>query len=119
MNYLDVSELVGKTLTEIKNEDNIEIIFTCDNGEKYKMFHSQDCCESVSVDDIVGDLNDLLNTPIIKAEEVSNSEDPKDNRDHSWTWTFYHLSTIKGHVTIKWYGESNGYYSETVDFVKI
>jgi hypothetical protein len=38
------------------------------------MFHSQDCCESVSLDDISGELADLVNSPITKAEEVTSNE---------------------------------------------
>ena len=122
----NVSDLIGKTLTSVEvNEDKDEITFVTTEGEKYLMYHSQDCCESVTVEDICGDLKDLVGTPIVKAEESSSDiwpEGVKDNRDkyddESFTWTFYNFATIKGYVTIRWYGSSNGYYSESVDFVK-
>jgi len=127
---VEFKELIGKTITKINvNEKNDRIEFFCENESSifknvplvYVMYHCQDCCESVSVEDINGDLDDLLNTPILQAEERTSGENPdglqKDYQD-SFTWTFYHLATIKGYVTIRWYGESNGYYSEKVDFFK-
>jgi hypothetical protein len=126
---MDFSVLQGKTLTSIEKksytdkwQDNeiYELIFTTDTGEKYKMHHYQDCCENVHVESIVGDLDDLLNTPILLAEESSNNDHDKETADYdSNTWTFYKLRTIKGSVDIRWHGSSNGYYSETVNFEKI
>lgn len=127
-NYVKIEALLGKTLTNIdvqrgsfKVDD--QITFTCSTGERYEMRHIQNCCESVDIEDINGDLNDLIGSPILKAEEVTNSEEnpegvTKEYQD-SFTWTFYHLATVKGYVTIRWYGESNGYYSESVDFIKL
>jgi len=101
-----------------------DIFFECDNGEIFQMYHEQDCCENVYVEDIAGDINDLIGSPITMAEEVRNLNGENDTKplceyDDSFTWTFYKLATIKGYVTIRWYGESNGYYSESVDIRKI
>jgi len=74
--------------------------------------------------DIAGDINDLIGSPILLAEVVTNeNENPPGveilEYQESFTWTFYKLSTKKGSVTISWYGESNGYYNESVTFTKI
>lgn len=120
MTYTNVSELLGKVITNIEiGPYNDEIIFTCDDGTQYKMYHDQSCCETVSIDDIAGELDCLLNSPILQAEESSSDDGPQSECDYSWTWTFYKLATAKGYVTIRWYGSSNGYYSESVDFVRL
>lgn len=120
---LDVKfeELTGKTLTNVEIKGD-EVVFTTEAGEAYRLYHSQDCCESVAVEDVCGDLNDLIGSPLVEAEEVTSAENPegvtKEHQD-SFTWTFYKLRTAKGSVVIRWYGESNGYYSESVDFARV
>ena len=119
--YEKFSDLVGKTMESVVNNNDEEIVFKTVDGDVYKLYHSQDCCESVSVEDIAGDLKDLVGSPITMAEEETSGENPpgvdKGNQE-SFTWTFYKLATVKGYVTIRWYGESNGYYSESVSFSK-
>jgi hypothetical protein len=117
----EINELVGKTLDRIIIlNDKSEINFYCTDGISYSMLHHQDCCESVYVDDIVGDIKDLIDTPILEAREDTNQNDPKqDDTNDSFTWTFYNIRTINGSVTIKWYGTSNGYYSESVSFDQV
>lgn len=127
--YLDINVLVGKILvgvevSEDKDGDDDRITFTTNEGEVYIMYHDQDCCEGVYIDDVCGDLDDLIGSPIIRATEDTNvDENPEGVKvpeyQESFTWTFYNLVTAKGHVTIRWYGESNGYYSESANLHRI
>ena len=115
--HVDLSALMGKIVTNILiNDEHDVILFVCSDDEVYKMYHEQDCCESVGIEDISGNLEDLLNTPITMAEEESNSSETEWG---SCTWTYYKLATVKGYVTLRWCGESNGYYSESVDVIQV
>jgi hypothetical protein len=115
---MDFENLKGKTLKTIEQRGVDEILITDSSGVSYKMHHDQDCCECVEVEEVIGDFSDLLNSPILLAEVVTDNETVKDDEypDESFLWTFYKLATLKGAVTIRWYGSSNGYYSEEVDF---
>jgi len=118
---INISEFVGKIFISINVRDEF-IDFLTDKKEKYQMYHEQDCCETVYVDDICGNIVDLLESPILKAEERTSNDNRKEGQEYyedSFTWTFYEIATIKGSVTIKWYGESNGYYSEEVSIAKL
>jgi hypothetical protein len=106
----DAQQLSG----QYNNSD--QILFTDSSGCRYLMLYFEDCCAGVGIEDITGDLNDLLDSPILLAEEVC--EDAEDGAESS-AWTFYKLVTNKGSVTIRWYGSSNGYYSETASFIKL
>ena len=119
--YVDFSSLLGKVMKEVDVSYN-NIKFVTVDGEVYNMYHCQDCCESVSVESFVGDVQDLIGVPLLVAEESSSGENPEgaevSKYQESFTWTFYKLATIKGYVDIRWYGESNGYYSESVSLRK-
>ena len=103
-------------VTDSKHEmifENDEFIFT--------FYHEDDCCESVYVDDITGDLDDLVGKPLDIVEVARHEDTMPQGMDlkkpeDSFTWTFYKFATIKGWVDVRWLGESNGYYSEEVDF---
>lgn len=116
------SELIGKTITKIDaNKGNDELVIECADDTSYKQFHRQDCCEGVSIEDIAGDIADVIGSPVLVAEESTSNEvqNGKPKHPDSFTWTFYKIDTAKGGITIRWLGESNGYYSEAVDFVRV
>lgn len=93
-----------------------------DNPICVQFLHHSDCCEDVRIEEVHGDLEDLIGSPILQAECVSERGPSKfdtmyevEYMDESHTWTFYKMATNKGSVTIRWLGTSNGYYSESVD----
>ena len=122
MDYMDwessakIEDMRGKVFTRVTGGvGDGELVFE-NATERFGFFHQQDCCEHVSIEDVCGDLQDLVGEPLLLAEEVSG-ETPVDlnEEDHeSVTWTFYKFATRKGYVDVRWLGESNGYYSEGV-----
>lgn len=119
--YHPIDPIIGKTFTSVTSTDDT-VTFSNDE-ETYIMQHNQDCCESVYLEDVNGDLADLVGTPIVEATEETSGTNPPgvpvpDYQD-SFTWTFYRIRTIKGTVVLRWYGSSNGYYSETVNVDKV
>jgi hypothetical protein len=129
--YQDVTEfkgMVGTTMKTIEGGLGDErMVFVAEDGRRFVFWYEHDCCASCNVEDIVGDLSDLVGSPVVLAEEVSNYAPEKEPWDEhgqeekrwkpeSYTWTFYRFSTVKGTVTVRWLGESNGYYSESVSY---
>lgn len=121
-----ISDLVGRTICEIVGRvGSYELAITCMDGTKYRMYHEQDCCESVTLHDVVGDFDDLIGLPVLLAEERTSGIRPDDLPKPQFdlfgtsTWTFYEFATFKGRVTLRWLGESNGYYCEAVFFEKV
>lgn len=110
-------ELTGKTIASIRNSGDIE--FTLTDGTECRLYHEQDCCERVEIESINGRLEDLIGRPLVLASETS-PDLPYPDREwapESYTWTVYTLATAGYRVVIRWFGESNGYYSEDVRFV--
>lgn len=120
-------DLVDQVFQSVRKVGDDQLVFTAINGDVFMFYHDQDCCEAVWIEDIIGDLNDLVHAPLIMAEEVIYDREtppdvaPPDNMDGDdcFTWTFYKFATHKGYVTVRWYGTSNGYYSESVHFKQV
>lgn len=125
---LPIKDMLGRTPRAVTVTDE-QLTFIFDDGAVYEFNHQQDCCEHVYIEDICGDLSDLVGLPILEAYESSSDgssgkpeqrpfwepDDPTTiSSDDSSTWTFYCFGNHKTRVTVRWLGESNGYYSESV-----
>ena len=117
MEYVGIETLIGKTLSEVSASDDTLTMKT-EEGEVYYLTHVQNCCENVYIDEIHGYLEDLENSEILEAYESSSNNKPPKGNPESYTWTFYHIRTFKGGITVKFYGTSNGYYSESAGLYK-
>lgn len=111
--YSDIKYLIGKIINKVEKSDD-QVLFYLDDNTILKMFHQQDCCESVYLAETHGDLRDLVGSPIIYADERSEDTSDSDYGDVE-EWTFYEIRNINASVTLRWVGTSNGYYSTGVD----
>lgn len=118
MDINEFSQLKGQILVGVSGlkPGSDSVVFELSDGRRFKLFHSQDCCEHVAIADVNGDETDLIGSPLWLCEESAHGDAPGSD---SATWTFYRMATSKGYVDIRWVGESNGYYSESVEFRKI
>ena len=90
----------------------------------------------ITIDEIHGDLRDLVDAPLLQAEAVGhyflphdydrdkfppefcNLVDPeRDDPTDAYEWVFYKFATIKGSVTIRFYGRASYCYSTTADMM--
>ncbi len=119
--YANFFELQGQTIRAINvAEDDKSVSITTDQFV-YDITHEQDCCEYVRIVKVEGKPEDILNSPIAMAEEDSD-EIPGykySYSDDSHTWTSFYLKAENGASVKIWFlGESNGYYSESVNVTK-
>lgn len=129
--YCNLANNIGRVPTQIvgceEGSDEFFIAFD-DGGPCLKFSHDQGCCEYVSIHEVVGDPRDLIGNPLAVSDEPDNLDsiedrreagfDAKDDEDEgheSFTWTFYRFAGFGGSLFVRWFGTSNGYYSESVD----
>lgn len=104
--------LMGKTVDLISIEED-EAKFSC-GQEEFKIYHEQDCCESVSIAD--NEVN-IPNTPFIILNLTIDNEIGESDYEVTEK-TIYHFETNKGKFDLEWNGSSNGYYGTSVALYK-
>ena len=111
--------LIGEHLISVEGlkVGSTEVIFKTASGRTFKMYHEQDCCESVNVT--------RHSTPYTYGEglavkEATEKIEQNIPASESATRTTFCINggSYSGFF-IEWVGESNGYYSESVSFVEI
>lgn len=91
-----ITDLVGETLKKVERIGDERIVFYPLVGNRNLILHhDQDYYESVYIEDVCGDLDDLVGLPVFMAEEVICESFTPDwagkveNYDNeTFTWTF-------------------------------
>jgi hypothetical protein len=112
---MNFNTLIGKTLRNVEVLEE-RIVFTQENGTTYASYHMQACCESLHIEKIIGDVNSVLGSPIMEAEETEDRGSGRSPEPYTWTKTKQRIRTATGEVTFVWSGLSNGCYRETPHF---
>lgn len=110
----EFSEATGHKLLDVRYTSEELLLFT--DGGTFVLYHEQDCCEHVVLDQTSGFTTTCLGEQIVSAGYVSS-----EGGDTEWgteTWTFYRVETNSMSLDIKFHGSSNGYYSESVSCCK-
>lgn len=94
-------------------KENSDMVTIVTDKLSLQFFHWQDCCESVYVAQVDGDIEDVVGKTIFLFEERTVFTE-EEWGDHLLS-TFYTIRTDGGDLTWRWDGRSNGYYSVSVD----
>lgn len=135
----DIAELKGLTITGL-NVSRGELVLRCESYAPlrvrgFRFYHNQDCCEDVHILAVEGNLADLFDEVLEATQEsaengggyLATNRWPADwgpkpasvGYLESATRTVLTFRTKHGLVRVIWLGESNGYYSESVDMEEL
>ena len=77
---VDFHSLIGQTITELSTGDDTHI--TTNTG-KYIIYHSQDCCESVHLQRVIGNIDDVPFDIRVNNEKAGRIETATGNQNVS------------------------------------
>ena len=117
---IDLDYFMWRTISDIKvSEHEDEVVFTFTDQSRVMMYHSQDCCETVYLADVTGDFDSIKGSPVLRVFENTQDGSHEEGSYGSRLYTFYTITTFDASVTLRWIGESNGYYSVGVSMCKL
>ncbi len=105
--------IIGSKVTGISVLKDYEVSLLLDGGWQARLWLDADCCSNSFFTDMT-QFDELVGATIVEFEERhgKSREDLKEDnlRDECPSWHFLVIKTDKGHVTIDWRNDSNGYY---------
>lgn len=114
---IDYTLAYDKTIKDVQfvHKYSDEVVITFEDDSQLTFSHDQECCETVSLEDYEYSYKDLKGSVLRTIEVRTKNKEVENISEESYMWTFYNIVTSKGDLHMRWYGQSNGYYSVGVN----
>ncbi len=117
--HVEFSALVGEVLDAVDiDREKDQILLTTRSGRNFLVYHKQDCCETVAISGQDGSFDKLIGKPIVEARDIT-VDTSEEAAGSSQTTTILVFRVDDQTVISRWIGDSNGYYSESVDIAEL
>jgi hypothetical protein len=121
MNNEAINNLIGQRITSIVNGPDSVTIET-EAKRTFRFYHLQDCCENVDLYATCGTPAKILHRLTVTAAYLFESQEPPacllpemhKKGYESWTWTDVVVECGPFVTHFVFFGESNGFYSESI-----
>ena len=119
MEYLELEDLIGKTIVKVAiTIDQKYIFLTTSENEQYDLEAQVDCCNSVWFEHLTG-VDNLIDSTILDFEEKEWEEvEDRIGGDECEEKGFYTFKTTKGYFDIELRNNHNGYYGGSIGVTK-
>lgn len=124
-----MSALFTRTIESVKDLREVKpgfattaeeaILFTTSCGRKFLLRHAQDCCESVTIHSIAGDLQSLIGQRITIFKTETDNQLPEGFVPETEPESFSRTIITINNIVITCVGLSNGCYDETMQCEEI
>lgn len=106
-------KLRGRKVVEANASDE-SVELKLDDGSWCKIDLYGDCCSHSYFTDPT-QFQELVGATVNEVEDRENKTESESEYDSQTIWSFLVFTTDKGHITIDWRNDSNGYYSGYIE----
>lgn len=71
-----------------------DLIIEFEDGSRAKWYHRQDCCESVQIEEVIGDLDDLIGHSLAGSFNHDCIYSFYSSVDHRWNHIYWYIEWI-------------------------
>ncbi len=100
----ELDRMVGKVFTEVSIWEYTLLLENKQDRCSFRFYHQESWSEQVYAEVDIGNLSDLVNSPILSVKEKYDGGEHDDDNGTNRNWISYEFETTKGIVIVYWEG---------------